>query len=181
MHPRRMNFIIHHSFSLTIGRYPIITLIAWKIEFLLRDPQESIWTRPPDDCRGVALGDPPCHQQNTFHFVCSFCGGGRSYLTSLDCHLNNNKQFCKAWTSSVCCVYTKGQTNIQYNHCYYTIGNKERNHSPPPQFPPNMDISVVVDDAAIVVLTTVMTTHQTGTRFGCFRWFPNNFVFFSLE
>ena len=42
MHPRRMNFIIHHSFSLTIGRYPIITLIAWKIEFYWGTPKSRI-------------------------------------------------------------------------------------------------------------------------------------------
>lgn len=59
------------------------------------------------------------------------------------------------------CVFTL--TNI-----ITAIGNKEKPQPPPYFLPPNMDISV--DDAAVVVLTsTVMTTHQTGTRFGCFR------------
>ncbi len=69
----------------------------------------------------------------------------------------------------LCAVFIQKAKQIYNIITATTIGNKEKNHSPPP-LPPKMDISVVVDDAAIaVVLTTVMTTHQTGTRFGCFR------------
>ena len=152
-----------------------------KNRVLLRDPQESNWTRPPDDCRGVALGDPPCHQQNTFYFVCSWWWWRTQlfWRPSIAISITINSFVYR----DLFCVLVFIQKAKQiYNIITATIllVTKRINHSPPP-LPPNMDISVVVDDAAIVVLTTVMTTHQTGTRFGCFRWFPNNFVFFSLE